>query len=103
AKPSVKPHLEWLEDRLVPSASSTTLPAVAEAPSQLVATMNQWNQALVKLGDELSNIEQVQTQEIAQFMAYCWQQWDHLLGIGVNTSPSSSNAAAPTTSSRSDS
>jgi fibronectin-binding autotransporter adhesin len=95
-RPSVKPSLQGLEDRLVPSTSATAPPGVATMASQMVATIDQ---EMATLANAMMSLEQVIVQAYTQEVSYVEQQVDHLLGINPTVQNSSLNTTMPQTSS----
>ncbi len=84
-KPPVKPRLEGLEERIVPSDS----PVDAEEMSQMVSTVIQ---VLSTVENEVSSDVQMIDQQMAQKVAAVVRQLDQLLGIAPtvpNPSPAS--------------
>lgn len=79
-KETVKPRLEELLARILPSA--TPSPGPGEEAMQMVATrMEQQVQRIVTLEQGLVNLFDTYTQRIAQIVASDVQQWKQFLGI----------------------
>jgi hypothetical protein len=105
--PTVKPSLECLDERILPSASPglpapTSLPLVAVASppalsslegitSQIASAVDQWITA-VRL--DLNIVWQTVAQEMSQEVTYVEQQFDYLLGIAPSA-PDPSAEAGP--------
>jgi hypothetical protein len=88
-KPMVKPHLEKLADRILPSASSLSVvsvaspppvPQVAAATSYLASTMDQLGHLIATVEQNVIGDYQALGQEVSNVL----YQLDHLLGITPN-------------------
>src|SRR5579875_945031 len=96
-------HLEVLEDRTLPSASSLPVVTVASPPavpqvaaitSFVDAMVQQRLQLIATIVQDASTIWNTLGQEIIQEVAALQLQVGHILGIDTNTPTPSSNAAA---------
>jgi len=97
-------HLEALEDRTLPSASSLPVvtlasppaaPQVAAITSFVDSMVQQQLQVIDTIVQDASNIWNTLGQEIVQEVAFLQQQVGRILGINPNTPTPSSNAAVP--------
>ncbi|HEY7427982.1 MAG TPA: SdrD B-like domain-containing protein, partial [Gemmataceae bacterium] len=98
----MRPQLEVLEDRTLPSASAvTSLPVVSTASPppaavvapQLVSALDQWSHQIITLSQDVNNAWRTLVQGITQETAFLAQQWG-LSSVGapsaVPTQPFSS-------------
>ena len=98
----IRPHLEVLEDRTLPSASSLPVVAVASPPAvPQVAAITSFVDSMVQqrlqvidtIVQDASNIWNALSQQIIQEAAFIQQQVDRVLGINAANPTPSSNAA----------
>jgi hypothetical protein len=99
SKETVKPRLEELVQRILPSASAAPSPQLTEAAMQMATTMlEQRVQLIVALEQNLVSIFDTYTQRVAQDVASAVQQWKQFLGIAPPAgSGSGSGSGAITT------
>lgn len=98
---TVKPHLEELTPRILPSASSlpTTFEAspptalsLAAITSSIFSIMESRAELFASIEQNVIGVYEALDQEIAQAISSVQQQWDSLLGID----PSSANSSQAT-------
>jgi hypothetical protein len=103
----VRPKVEVLEDRTVPSAAPANALAIVSVaspppvPSLVTITlyaqtsMNRWMQLLATVQQDIGNAFNALGQEIAQEVSSVQRQWGYLLGINPTSPNPSLNSTVP--------